>query len=276
MNFDCSSLKDIKHALSMISECDVVRSGALRMSTPFLYPNGSHVDVFLEQRRDLFNSYILSDYGQTGLYLEDAQVRLDSTERRRQILGDICSQLGISFKDGALTLQITSDEIVDISNAVMRLSQACVRVSDFACHQRLRSANPFKDDIEEFLESSGLRFVADKRVRGPYGRDVKLDFEVTGKNSKSLVLILAAMNEPSAHTAANEIFRKWHELKVAQMDSSYKFVTIYNSASKAIRTDDIQLLNDHSATISYPEQEEALISTFNAFAGGLSKEDGGY
>jgi hypothetical protein len=275
MKFECSDLEAIGHSVSMVLECDKVRH-ALRMSTPFVYPNGSHVDVFLEQDTSLFNHYLLSDFGQTWLYLQDAQVSPNSTERRRNLLSDICKQHGVVVKDGVLTLEILAHEITDISQAIMRLSQACVRFSELACHQRLRSANPFKDDIEEFFESSGLLFVPDKRVRGPYDRDIRLDFEVAGKNSKSLVLILAAMNEPAAHTAANEIFRKWADLKTAGMDYQYKFITVYNSTSKAIRADDIQALSDGSATISYPEQEELLLQTINGFVAGASRRGDGH
>jgi hypothetical protein len=102
MRLDCKTLYDtIEHSISLVRGGDTVRHGALRMETRFVYPNGSSVDVFLEQRPDLLGSYVLSDFGQTALYLHDAQVNLSSTERRRQILGDICSELGVSFGNGS-------------------------------------------------------------------------------------------------------------------------------------------------------------------------------
>ena len=72
------------------------------------------------------------------------------------------------------------------------------------------------------------------------------------------------MNEPSAHATANEIFRKWHDLKLSKMDGQYKFLTVYNSASKAIRVDDIRALEESSEVISYPEQHEALLTAVGA------------
>lgn len=45
---DCSKLQSILHSVSLVQDCDVVRSGALRMATPFVCPDGSSVDIFLE------------------------------------------------------------------------------------------------------------------------------------------------------------------------------------------------------------------------------------
>jgi hypothetical protein len=255
MRLDCSLLQKMVHSISLVRNCDVVPSGALRLSTPFSYPNGSSIDVFIEREPFLFDSYTLSDYGQTNLYLNDAQVKLDSTERRRQIIDDICSELGVKFKNGSFHLTLSGEQPDDISDAIMRMSQACLRISDFASHQRLRSANAFRDDVEDFFDASGLQYVPDVKVSGPYGADIKIDFEV---NSSSYVLVLAAMNESAAHASANEIFSKWHDLQIGKRGNAHSFVTVYNSASPAIRPADIQRLGDYSQTVSYPEQGELL------------------
>ncbi len=260
MRLDCANLERIAHSISLVQECDVVRNGALRLSTPFVYPNGSNIDIFLGHGESLFEDYVLSDFGMTGLYLENAQVKMESTDRRRQVLADICAELGVKFENGVFRIFLDRDQIADISDAVFRLSQACVRVSDFATHQRLRSANPFRDDVEDFLEASGLHPKPDAKVRGPYGSDIKLDFEV----QRSFVLVLAAMNEPAAHSSANEIFAKWHDLKTSGYQSQRKFVTVYNSESPAIRSSDIQRLGDYSISVSYPEQAQQLVEVLAA------------
>src|SRR3954462_5434389 len=99
MRLDCTTLERMAHHISLVQECDVVRSGALRLSTPFVYPNGSNVDVFFQEEQSLFERYVLSDYGMTTIYLDNAQVKVDSTDRRRQILTDICAELGVDFRD---------------------------------------------------------------------------------------------------------------------------------------------------------------------------------
>ena len=197
---DCSMMQNIAHQISLVKECDVVRSGALRMETPFMYPNGSYVDVFLDRTEGLFQgNYTLSDYGQTGVFLENAQVKLGSTQigstqRRRQILRDVCDELHVAFRQGTLLVEIAGNEVSDISDAIFRLSQACVRISDLASHQRLRSANPYRDDLEEFFEASGIKCVSDFKLDGPWEREVRVDLELD-VSPKPILLLAIRSNE---------------------------------------------------------------------------------
>ena len=154
---DCLDLQQIAHSVSLVEECDIARNGALRMCTPFLYPDGSNVDVFLEHRRSsIWDHYVLSDYGQTAIRLHDEQVKLSSTLKKREAVKEICGSLGVILRGGSLEIEFSEVRPTDISSAVMRLSQACIRISDFIHHQRLRSINPFRDDIEEFLDAENF------------------------------------------------------------------------------------------------------------------------
>lgn len=256
MNGRCESLRRIVNDLPLVQECDEVSNGALRMSTPFLYPNGEHVDVFLESSSPLLQHYALSDFGQTGLFLRDSHIQYGVTAKKRQVLEDVLHQCGVSLKQGDLRIELLDDDLRDISDAIFRLARACTRIADFYLHQRLRSANPFKDDVEEFFEASKLLYIPDARVMGKFKKEIKLDFSVFSGALVSHVLVLASMNESSAHSSANEIFRKWYDL-----EGSTNLVTIYNSASPAIRPEDIARLRERSSVISYPEEQDFLAST---------------
>ena len=205
MRLDCANLERIAHSISLVQECDVVRNGALRLSTPFVYPNGSNIDIFLGHGESLFGGLrsLRFRYDRT-LFRERTGENGIHRSPQGVVWRTFVQELGVKFENGVFRIFLDRDQIADISDAVFRLSQACVRVSDFATHQRLRSANPFRDDVEDFLEASGLHPKPDAKVRGPYGSDIKLDFEV----QRSFVLVLAAMNEPAAHSSANEIFAK--------------------------------------------------------------------
>ncbi|HZL29301.1 MAG TPA: DUF1828 domain-containing protein [Acidobacteriaceae bacterium] len=229
------------------------------MSTPFMYPNGEYVDLFLDSQHPLLNTYKLSDYGQTSQYLRSSLVLASSTARKREIIRDITSQLNVSFS-GDLYINLAQEEIGDISDAIRRLSQACVRISDLATHQRLRSANPFRDDVEDFFEASHLAYTPDVRIVGQFGKDVRIDFEVKNGNRQSYVNVLAALNESAAHASANEIFIKWHDLLPTGKLSNHKLVTVYNSLSTAIREVDLARLKETSNVVSYPDEQDYLAS----------------
>lgn len=257
MNFDCDKIAEIAPMLPLVRSCDRVRSGALRLSTPFHYPNGETIDVFIYLEKELLSEYRLSDFGQTYVYLRHAQTAMLGTSRKREIVSDIASQMNVDTSSGELTVLLRSDEPEELCSAIMRLAQACMRISDLATHQRLRSANPFRDDVEDFFDSHRFSYVPDVKVVGPYNVTLKIDFEVKSGNVSSYVNILAALNPSAAHSSATEIFAKWHDMTMSG-NHIHKLVTIYNSASAAIKNSDIQRLGTYSSVISYPEQQDTL------------------
>jgi hypothetical protein len=262
MDMDCSQLAALVVNLPLVQGCDKVRSGALRMATPFLYPNGERIDVFIDSDKELWSDFYLSDRGQTALYLRNAQVFLDTTARKRELVDDILRESGVKLVNGyQLTIRPSSHEPVDVSDAIFRLSQMCVRISDLATHQRMRSSNPFRDDVEEFFESHNLRYKSDVKLPPVFGkREIRMDFEVHSGMRSSYVNVLAAMNDASAHSSANEIVVKLHDLKESGQVILHQFVTVYNSASSAIRIEDIQRLQTLSSAVSYPEEMDSLLS----------------
>jgi hypothetical protein len=258
MKFDCATLEQIELCVDLVKSCDIVRSGAIRISTPFLYPNGDSVDVFLYPKpSNLFDEYHLSDCGQTYIYLKGAQVGMLGTTRKREIVGDIASQLNVRLSGGEIFVAIHSDIPEGISDAILRIAQACVRISDFATHQRLRSANPFRDDVEDFFEAQNFGFSKDVKVLGAYNLPVRMDFEVKAGENKAYVNVLAAMNLTAAHSAANEIFTKLYDISQVEQ-KGHKLITVFNSASRAVRSTDIRRLGELSNVVSYPQEQHLL------------------
>jgi hypothetical protein len=231
-----------------------------------VYPNGDFVDVFVYSKKSsLFEEYRLSDGGQTFSYLKGAQVGMLGTTRKREIVGDIVSQLNVQMVLGELFIAIRGEEPESISDAILKVAQACVRISDLATHQRLRSANPFRDDVEDFFEAKNFWYSRDVKVLSAYNAPIRMDFEVNTDNSKSYVNVLAALNLPAAHAAANEIFTKLIDFRQTEQED-HQLITIYNSASKAIRSTDIRRLSEFSQVIAYPEQQYQLAQTLSGEA----------
>jgi len=68
------------------------------------------------------------------------------------------------------------------------------------------------------------------------------------------------MNDAAAKTAAHEIFIKFSDLLHLGTYGNHKFITVYNSASTAVRTEDIERLKTLSSPISYPQEADTLVS----------------
>jgi hypothetical protein len=259
---DCSNLQQLIHGFSLIEECDQVRNNAFRLATPFRYPNGSKIDVFLYEKSTLIREYALSDFGQTTEYLLDLQIKPWTTKKRRQAIDDICDILDVHINGSQLEIHLTESELPKLSEAIVRLVQACIRMADLSLTQKLHSPNLFKEDVEEFIESLDVPYETDKTIPGRFETDVKIDFSVEGKRTRSLVQALSTPNSQLAHSMANEVFRRWYD--ITDVKPHYSFITVLDSTVDGLRDDDYARLGELSSVIGFPAQAETLQATLLA------------
>jgi hypothetical protein len=260
----CDNLQEYVRNFSLVNACDFVKSGALRIATPFTYPNGSHIDLFLAPKERLFTSFILSDYGQTYEYLLNMGFDIWGTKRRRQIItDDICRGLGVRYSQNMFEVEILPDELNSLSSFMVRLAQACIRVADLSFTQRLQTYATFETEVEEFIAINDFSYdVEPPDLIGIFNKPVKVDFRVQGKRISSLVQALSSRNPTSAHTSANELFVRWNDLQ--NYRNTYQFITVYDDASTSMRDDDIARLNQWSTVFGFPHQREQFRETLAA------------
>jgi len=260
MIVNCGNIKEYIKSFSLVKECDEIKSGALRIATPFNYPNGSHIDLFLIKNNDLFSNYILSDFGQTSDYAADMQFNLWATKKRRTIIDDICQSLNVTQSDGQFEIQLTHKDFTQFYNPIVRLAQACIRISDLVFTQRLTISGTFQEEVEEFLAVSHLKYEPDIVIKGDFDNEVKLDFKVYGENVISLVQTLSAGT--NSHTVSNEIFRRWYDIK--SYKNSNQFITVYDQSYSTYRDDDIKRLSELSVVLGFPKEQEQISESLAA------------
>lgn len=260
MMLNCDNLKDIVQSFSLVDACDVIKSGALRIATPFKYPNGSQIDLFLKPTNDLFGNYLLSDLGQTADYVADMQFNLFATKKRRVLIDDICESLGVKQSEGGFAILIPAQEIASLPNAIVRLAQACIRATDLVFTQRLQSSGTFQEEIEEFLATHQLLYESDVELPGRYNNLIKVDFKVRGERLSSLVQTLSTRT--NAHVVSNEVFRRWHDLEPYRLGN--QFMTIYDEASDNYRADDLSRLSEYSLVLGYPNEQDRIFEALAA------------
>src|ERR1041385_3865792 len=258
---NCADLAPLLSNFSLVESCDTVRDGSLRLSTPFRYPDGSQIDVFLSEplQSQLMYDFVLSDKGNTTAYLLDLNVRFWTTKRRKQAIDDVCEALGITLRGGQLEIALKASELAtQLPNSVVRLAQACVRMADLAFTQRLRAVNSFKEDVEEFLDTSALKYESPALIPSRFAdKTLEIDFRVFGERSRSLVQAVSTGASPMAHTVMNEIFRRWFDVP-DDVRSSEQLVTIYDSSQNNYREDDLERLATQSLVLAYPDQSSQI------------------
>lgn len=245
---------------SLVKGWDVIRNDMVRLATPFQYPNGAGIDVFLGSKPELFDQWLLTDLGQTTGWLLDLNLKLWTTEKRKQLVADICQGLEVSQEGGQF--QLILGDLKQLPDAMVRLSQACLRVADLAFTQRLRVASAFNEDFEEFLDLADAIYDPGFSLQGQFGKIVKVDYKVKGRRSETLVQTLSTPSSVASHTMSTDAFCKWSDLQPHR--GHYQFVTIYDSSNDSFRDDDLKRLSSLSLLMGYPAQEEDIKATLAA------------
>jgi hypothetical protein len=255
---DCDYLANIVSGFSLISDCDIVKDGSIRMSTPFQYPDGSRIDIFVILSNDLLPTQaILSDKGQTTAYLLDLHVKPWTTKKRKQMVDDICASLGVSHVGGEFLVNSSVERSSEWPSAMVRLAQACLRVADLAFTQRLRSPDAFQEEFEEFVSSLDRPYEPRVKLIGQFDKEVEIDFSIRGQTINSLVQTLGTSNQYAAHGLTTEAFRRWYDLQPIHQNS-YQFVTIFDTGNNVFRDDDVARLGQLSQVIGFPAESDKL------------------
>jgi hypothetical protein len=264
MTLACDDLKAILSSFSLVVSCDKPAEGLLRIATPFQYPDGSLIDVFLDRDSPLFpDGYILSDYGQTALQLLHFSVKPSDSVKQSQAVADICDSLGVHFARGTVYAGLEADELkTSLPAVVVRLVQACIRISGLYLTARPRQVSTFRDEVKEHILQAGWQAEGPVKLIGVHGEPVSVDIRVRGPHKPALIQTLSAKDEKLPHPRSNEVFASWYELKEYQPEN--QFVTVVEDKISKARQDDIGRLNDFSEIVYFPRDHDRLRSLLAA------------
>jgi hypothetical protein len=256
-------LEDVQKQLTdraIVRSIDQVARGHIRIETGLLYPDGASVDVFVVHDVPIVQPETpgmpvrLSDLGQTTAWLLDLQVRPWLSKKRQGFVEDVLRLHRVKQDGGALYLDLAAGD--DLTVAILRLAQACIRVADLMFTRRASLQSAFSEDLEELLADSELQFDANVELAGRKGQQVRVDYLVRGHTTKSAILALSALNAQSAHNAANEVFRRWYDLDRPAND--HQNVTIYDDRQRFHRDEDLQRLQDYSTVLPFSEKHTLI------------------
>lgn len=236
----CEDLAELTR-IALNRQCDEIADGTLRISTPFLYPDGSFVDLFLENRS--VGGRFLSDLGETIAYLHSRSVVIEG-QARKKIVSAICAPLDITLNKGQLELWLT--DAVDLADGMMRLGQACIRVATLLYTSRASVDRSFRKVVVDAVRQTKLPFRSPVTMPGRFGKAVRIDAEVKGPRT-SLVKTLSA----GSHSAMVEAFRCWYDLD--DLKDKSQFITVIDD-DVASRRDDISRLAEVSKVVRFPAE----------------------
>ena len=243
--------KRIAEQMGGLFKCEEHNS-YIRIRTPFLHPDGDVIDLFL--RED--NSHAtLTDLGETVRWLRSQVHVTRRTKKQTRLIEDICQNNGVAFFKGMLQLKVTD---LDLAEAVTRLGQACVQVSDIWFTFRTRAYQSTTEEVTEFLVEKEIPFKAKEPHPGRSGRTWAVDFHTRTRKS-SFVQLLSTGTRGATHRIAEHVLAMWVDLSHHNIGTeSVQFVSLFDDTVDVWGEEDFALLDATSKVVRWKSPEDLL------------------
>lgn len=266
--------EDVTQHIGELFTCTEV-NGFTRIRTPYTYPDGDLVDVFLKEAD---NDLILTDLGETLGRLRLQQGTLRRTQKQNNLLHEVCQAQGIELHRGMLMLRLPTatqsheaPENLDVqfSWAMMRLTQAILQISSPGLapyHQRQHDQSPHqrtKHEVITFLNAQHIEAESDHQMMGRSKRRYKVDIYTHQNHQQSLIYILSHDRQNAAKNRVNQVFAAWSDL--VPMENHQDFPTPISLIDDRVPIwlpEDYRLLERVSSVVhwSQPSELTALLN----------------
>ena len=227
-----------------------------------MYPDGGVVDVFVLDRG---NSYTLTDYGETLGWLRMQTISPKRTPKQLRLIEDTCQTLGVELFRGQLVLRFrTADEL---SEMVVLLAQAAVRVSDIWFTMRTRSFESAAEEVREWLVERHIEFDVSVIHRGRSGREWTIDFQ-TFSNGRvhaertSLLFLLSTGSRGAARRVTEHVMAGCVDLSHLQIrERGPTLISLFDDTVDVWKEEDFRLVSQLSevAMWSRPDELELIL-----------------
>ncbi len=266
--------ESISRTLPSLFECSPAPVEGARVRTPMLYPDGDIVDIFVLDRGDY---HLLTDFGEALGWLRMQSISTRRTPRQLELIKDVCRTLGIELSRGQLTLKVDADG--DMAEAVVRLAQAVVRVSDVWFtfrYQRTRQGSmesraqtsgysrSTSDEVESWLRDKRIRFERGVRQAGRSRKDWTIDYRVSSAERTSFVFLLSADSRQAVSRVTEHVVSGCVDLDYLKNEEPrLSFVSLFDDTRNVWRDEDFNMVSRLSqiAYWSQPDTLERILTT---------------
>lgn len=115
----------VSRQLEGLFECAPFQADAVRVITPFLYPDNDHIEVFIVERE---GQWTATDHGETFGWLFKTSSCDDLPPQERRIAEDACAGLGVRFE--GICLEAAAAQWAEAGGRVLAVARAAAVVAD--------------------------------------------------------------------------------------------------------------------------------------------------
>ena len=251
----CASISPL---LPPVLACSPAPLEGVRVRTPMIYPDGDVIDVFVLKRGD---RYAVTDFGDALGWLRTQATTPRRTRKQELLLQDVCRTLGVTLYHGQLTLLDVAPDT--LAEAVFRLAEAVVRVSDVAYMKRNRMLQTTADHVCAWLSKREIPFERAVSRRGESGREWTVDFETRLLERTVLVFLLSTTSHRIGQRILKNVANGVRDLDHLKRGSpGTRFVALYDDVTNVWRNEDYWEISNLASVArwSRPDELAALLT----------------
>ena len=223
-----------------------------RIRTPYLYPDGDNIDVFCRVGGD---TVTVTDLAETTGWLRTQSTSLRRSPKQNRLIEDACLTHGVEFYRGMLQARCRPED--SLSETVMRVAQAALRVSDLWFTFRTRTIQSVTDEVADYLTEHKLPFDRSEKLAGRSGRGWTIDFHVRAPRHSSLIHVLSTGNRSAAHRISEHVLSAWHDLNhLAAGPEALRFVSLFDDTADVWAEEDFRLVEPLSTVSRWSRPDE--------------------
>lgn len=224
-----------------------------RIRTPFLYPDGDVIDLFLTERGGVLT---VTDLGETLGWLRMQSPSAHRSPKQQKLIEDVCLNHGLELYKGMLLARVPEGGAA-LASTVIRVAQGALRVADLWFTMRARAVESILDEVEEFLGERNIQFVRAESLVGRSGRTWRVDFHTRTPRRSSLVYALSSGSRASARGIVEHVLASWYDLNILKVGpESLQFVSLFDDTMDVWSVEDFKLLEDFSSLARWSRPDE--------------------
>ena len=230
----------------------------VRVRTPMLYPDGGVVDVFVLERG---NGYAVTDFGDALGWLWLQSISRRRSARQELLVQDVCQTLRIDlFNDQLVVREVTPNTL---GEAVLRVAQAAVRVSDLWFTLRSQTFQNTGDEVAEWLREKRIPYQRGVSKPGRSTREWTVNFETQTDHLTALIFLLSTGSRGAVHRITEHVVAGCMDLNhLKETQSNLELVSLFDDTVDVWRPEDFNLVEVYSQTArwSAPDDLYALLT----------------
>lgn len=225
-------------------------NGFVRIRTPYLYPDGDIIDLFLKPE-----TQTLTDLGETLRWLDMQTVSQHLSKKQEFYLQDIQITYDIHEDRGMLMVRVQDN----LAAAITRLAQGAIAVSNLWFLNRTRLAGSLNDEIAEILDEYHISYERDIKLEGRSARSWRLDFRTRHPRRSALIEVLSTGNRSAANTKINNAVAAWVDLNQYQLTKEpLRFISLLDDSSDIWSSSHTSQVAEFSEICYFSKPEELV------------------